>query len=485
MLFALNILIPFTFIAFQIAELIRPARRLPSVKRWRLKGFAYFGMMGFLSTNIAALVPLLFGDRALVDTSALGMWMVLPAFLVVNVVMYALHRLRHAQPLWRFHQLHHAGERLDAASASMFHPLDAAPALLASSVVTTWLLGVSVEAAALVGFLGFFCSVFQHANIRTPRWVGWFIQRPEAHSVHHARGAHAFNYANVPVVDMLFGTHRNPEDFEAQTGFFDGASAQNARLWLALDASLPGTGSGARAFVTGAATIGLMIATVAGAGALTMRSRAAAEANRPKLDAIGERGPLLDEALALPTARAYRAHWLAQANPLMGPTSLANALRSWGDVDVTEPQLLEGTGRCAPFGTCFNGLSLDDAAEVARVNVARRSIQGDIKADVRVVRDVDLATFRSEIARANDASTRVLANFHVGTLDGSDRPGHHSPIAGYLAAQDLVLIMDTNAARGSFLVPTETLWRACNLKDPSSGTARGLVVLEHAPSLAP
>ncbi len=468
LLVVLNVLIPVTFVAFQIAELIRPARRLQSVKRWRLKGFLYFAVMGVLSTNLAALVPKLFGNTKLLDTSSLGLLMVVPAFFVVNLAMYGLHRLRHAQPLWRFHQLHHAGERLDAASAAMFHPLDAVPALALSTIVTTVLFGVSREAAALVGFVGFFCGVFQHANIRTPRWVGWFIQRPESHSVHHARGVHAFNYANLPVIDMLFGTNRNPDDFEAQTGFFDGASAQNVRLWLGLDTTRPALP--ARGFITGGATILIMLTVVAGAGALTMRSRAVAEANRPKVDAVGERGPLLDEALELPVARAYRAHWLSQANPLMGPTSLANALRSWGDIDATEPQLLEGTGKCAPFGKCFGGLTLDDAAEIARTKVTSTS--------VKVVRDVDLTTFRAEVARANDESVRVLANFHVGTLEGSDRPGHHSPIAGYLAERDLVLIIDTNAARGSFLVSTEQLWNACNVIDASSAKARGLIMLE-------
>lgn len=458
MLFLLNILIPVTFIAFQIAELVRPARRLPQVKRWRLKGFAYFAMMGVLSTNLPALVP--FGEHQLLDTSSLGLLMVLPAFFAVNLMMYGLHRLRHAEPLWRFHQLHHAGERLDAASSPMFHPLDVVPAILLTTAVTTSLLGISREAAAIVGFLGFFCSVYQHANIRTPRWTGWLIQRPEAHSIHHGRGAHAFNYANLPVIDMMFGTHRNPEDFEAQTGFYDGASAENLRLWLGLDVTRPRPLS-ARAFVTGGVTFALMMGLALGAGALTMKSRAAAEANRPKIDAVGERGPLLDEALELPVARAYRAHWLPQANPLMGPTSLANALRSWGDVTANEAQLLNG--KCGPFGKCFNGLTLDEAADLARPH-----------AQVRVVRDVDLATFRAEVARANDANVRVLANFHVGTLEGSDRGGHHSPVAGYL--NDMVLIMDTNAARGSFLVSTEDLWRACNVRDGEK--ARGLLILQ-------
>jgi hypothetical protein len=30
-------------------------------------------------------------------------------------------------------------------------------------------------------------AVFQHTNIRTPQLLGYIVQRPESHSVHHAR----------------------------------------------------------------------------------------------------------------------------------------------------------------------------------------------------------------------------------------------------------------------------------------------------------
>ena len=60
-----------------------------------------------------------------------------------------------------------------------------------------------------------FSAMFQHMNKRTPHWVGYFIQRPESHSLHHGRGVHAYNYADLPLVDMLFGTFANPEEHRA------------------------------------------------------------------------------------------------------------------------------------------------------------------------------------------------------------------------------------------------------------------------------
>lgn len=66
-------------------------------------------------------------------------------------------------------------------------------------------------------------------------WVGYLIQRPEAHSVHHARGLHAYNYGNVPVWDLLFGTFRNPSGFNAEQGFWDGASARVGSMLMGRD----------------------------------------------------------------------------------------------------------------------------------------------------------------------------------------------------------------------------------------------------------
>jgi sterol desaturase/sphingolipid hydroxylase (fatty acid hydroxylase superfamily) len=71
-----------------------------------------------------------------------------------------------------------------------------------------------------------FFSVFQHANIETPRWIGYFIQRPESHSVHHQKGVHYYNFSDLPLFDIMFGTFRNPQNFPEETGFYHGASSR-------------------------------------------------------------------------------------------------------------------------------------------------------------------------------------------------------------------------------------------------------------------
>ncbi len=50
-------------------------------------------------------------------------------------------------------------------------------------------------------------------------WLGFVFQRPESHCVHHQDGVHRYNFSDLPVWDMLFGTFRNPRAFDADCGF--------------------------------------------------------------------------------------------------------------------------------------------------------------------------------------------------------------------------------------------------------------------------
>src|SRR3546814_7114250 len=95
-----------------------------------------------------------------------------------------------------------------------------------SSLCLVLVVGLSAQAATLVLYATTFMSVFQHSNIRTPRWLGYLVQRPESHSVHHQRGVHAYNYSDLPLFDIVFGTFRNPRDFAPEQGFWQGASAR-------------------------------------------------------------------------------------------------------------------------------------------------------------------------------------------------------------------------------------------------------------------
>ena len=91
--------------------------------------------------------------------------------------------------------------------------------------------GLTPEAGAIAGAFLAFNAAFQHANIRTPRWLGYLVQRPESHGIHHGRGIHRWNYSDLPLWDMVFGTFRNPRaPAPREAGFYTGASAKLAPM---------------------------------------------------------------------------------------------------------------------------------------------------------------------------------------------------------------------------------------------------------------
>jgi sterol desaturase/sphingolipid hydroxylase (fatty acid hydroxylase superfamily) len=99
--------------------------------------------------------------------------------------------------------------------------------------------GLTAEATTVVLLTVTLLAILQHSNIRTPQWLGYLVQRPEAHSFHHERGVHARNYSDLPIFDILFGTFHNPREFASANGFYDGASARVVDMLLMRDVSTP------------------------------------------------------------------------------------------------------------------------------------------------------------------------------------------------------------------------------------------------------
>ncbi len=234
-------LIPALFALCLVLERVFPARKLPPIKGHLLRGILSFFVSGLINGLVPMLVVGALAGRSLFHFSGLGVIAgALFAFVVTDFFSYWLHRLMHnVHFIWRWtHQVHHSAERLDIAGAVYFHPFDIA-STTALTALSACMLGVSADAAALAGFIGFFYAMFQHLNVRTPTWLGYLIQRPEAHSVHHARGVHAYNYGNFPLSDLLFGTFRNPAEFMPEAGFWDGASAKVGALLLGRDVGQP------------------------------------------------------------------------------------------------------------------------------------------------------------------------------------------------------------------------------------------------------
>jgi len=229
------------YAALIVWEAVAPARVLPRIRWWRTRGLAAFGVYFLLSSYL----PFLWADRfarwQLFDLTSLGTWGgALAGFLVYQVMAYAWHRGMHgANVLWRmFHQMHHSAERLDTYSAYWFSPADMIGWTAVTSAALTLVVGITPEAVMVVMLVQTLCGIFAHSNVRTPQWLGYVIQRPENHARHHARGIHYGNFADLSLVDMLFGTFRNPKDFPAATGFYDGASARVLEMMAGRDVSV-------------------------------------------------------------------------------------------------------------------------------------------------------------------------------------------------------------------------------------------------------
>lgn len=174
---------------------------------------------------------------------------------------------------------------------------------------------------------------------------------------------------------------------------------------------------------------------------------------------------LVDRAWRLPAAATFNRTVTWQTNgSLCGPASLANSFRSLGEDKRTEAEVLRGTGRC-PLGFCLMGLTLDELAEVARHSNRK----------VTVLRDLTPDDFREHLRRSNDPSRRYIANFSREPVFGAGA-GHHSPIGGYLEAEDLVFVLDVNGEFRPWLVERERLYSALNTFDGSK--KRGLLLIE-------
>ncbi|MDJ0788686.1 MAG: sterol desaturase family protein [Myxococcota bacterium] len=200
----------------------RPGRRLPRVAGFHRRAFA----LTAIQAGVVALAGLTWDawmkQHQLFSGAGLGtLGGAAVGYLAITFVYYWWHRARHEVPvLWRWlHQLHHSPGRLQVMTSFYKHPLEVLANGVLSSAILYLGVGLAPAAAGLAVLLTGLAELFYHWNVRTPRWLGFLIQRPESHCVHHQRGRHSGNYADLPLWDWLFGTLHNPHHFDADCGF--------------------------------------------------------------------------------------------------------------------------------------------------------------------------------------------------------------------------------------------------------------------------
>ena len=174
--------------ALIVIDLIIRGRKHDSTRFWRIRATVVTVAIFYFAGYVAVFWGTLLGDFHVFDGSGLGTWGgATLGILVYQLLHYWYHRAAHEVDwLWYAgHQMHHSAESLDAFGAFYQHPFDAFVFTTLGSLIFFPLLGLSIEAGVIGAFFLTFNAMFQHMSIKTPRWLGYFIQRPESHSVHH------------------------------------------------------------------------------------------------------------------------------------------------------------------------------------------------------------------------------------------------------------------------------------------------------------
>jgi sterol desaturase/sphingolipid hydroxylase (fatty acid hydroxylase superfamily) len=205
-----------------LAELLRPRRRreFPALRR-RL------GNLGIWVFNVV-LAAFVFGSPATFRTQleaafglALPSWPIadagasfIAAFLLLDLLQYAVHRCQHAAPfLWRFHALHHSDPDVDVTTSVRHHPVEY---LIAAGIY--WMAALALDIPAIVvvshAVAVFAAASITHGNIRLPEWLERWLQPMlitiDLHRIHHSVSAAEANSnfgAVLSIWDRLFGTY--------------------------------------------------------------------------------------------------------------------------------------------------------------------------------------------------------------------------------------------------------------------------------------
>ena len=136
-------------------------------------------------------------------------------FLVLDLLVYGVHRWMHAVPfLWRLHALHHSDPDFDVTTSVRQHPGEY---MLASAAywIAVIVLGIPAIVMLTHGLSMFAAAALTHGNIRLPEWLERLLQpvviTVDLHVIHHSivyEEANANFGAVLSIWDRIFGTYR-------------------------------------------------------------------------------------------------------------------------------------------------------------------------------------------------------------------------------------------------------------------------------------
>ena len=165
------------------------------------------------------------GGPLAVLTQYASPWLVLAVNLILlDALSYALHRLQHLHPFWRFHAVHHADEQVDLTTGLRHHPGEALINAAVGGAVLI-LLGLPPWAVAVYGMLAPVFDMWTHVNFALPprleRILSAAIVTPGVHRIHHSDDpAHyGANFGGILTIwDRIFSTWRPPTQARLRFG---------------------------------------------------------------------------------------------------------------------------------------------------------------------------------------------------------------------------------------------------------------------------
>lgn len=222
-------------------------RTQPRVRRWSTN----FGLVVIDTLAIRFLFPViavgtalwvksqgwgLLNNLAIPDWAAIGL-----AIVILDMMIYWQHVASHKIPfLWQLHKVHHADRDLDASSGLRFHPAEIVLSMIYKIAIVT-ALGAPVLAVIIFEIVLNACAVFNHANVRVPRWVEKPLRlvmvTPALHRIHHSviEAETNSNYGfSVIWWDRIFGTFTARPSGKLTLGLSEYQTDAPSGLWWSL-----------------------------------------------------------------------------------------------------------------------------------------------------------------------------------------------------------------------------------------------------------
>ena len=176
---------------FAVLEQVFNGYKWPKQPYWILRSIFWFALLIGISNLLGRYLDPYAHGLTVFDLSGWGIWGAPVALFFYEVLIYFVHRAQHRVDfLWRMHQWHHSSERIDIWSVARIHPLELPLFHIIGLIAFAVVFKLSKETSGgLITFL-LLIQYIQHTNVKTPRWLGYIIVRPENHMLHHAREKH-------------------------------------------------------------------------------------------------------------------------------------------------------------------------------------------------------------------------------------------------------------------------------------------------------